>query len=171
MKSLMTVIVCSAALSACTGIKMENFENKKSTHEQQEENFHIKTNRTKDVTDNNNNAKKLGIQMENFGSIKIPENKKLRYVSQKENFLGNPNKTKDIIENDNNARKLDTKIKSFESAKIFEHKKSRHEQKEENFHRKINKTKDIIENNGRKQDTLYRNNTMSFPPYNASYAF
>ena len=165
MKSLMTVIVCSAALSACTGIKMENFENKKSTHEQQEESFHIKTNRTKDVTANDNNAKKLGLQMENFGSIKIPENKKLRYVSQKENFLGNPNKTKDIIENDNNARKLDTKIKSFE------HKKSRHEQKEENFHRKINKTKDIIENNARKQDPLYRNNNMSFPPYNASYAF
>ena len=124
MKSLMTVIVCSAALSACTGIKMKNFENKKSTHEQQEESFHIKTNRTKDVT-----------------------------------------------ANDNNARKLDTKIKSFESAKIFEHKKSRHEQKEENFHRKINKTKDIIENNARKQDPLYRNNNMSFPPYNASYAF
>ena len=165
MKSLMTVIVCSAALSACTGIKMENFENKKSTHEQQEESFPIKTNRTKDVTANDNNAKKLGLQMENFGSIKIPENKKLRYVSQKENFSGNPNKTKDIIENDNNARKLDTKIKSFE------HKKSRHEQKEENFHRKINKTKDIIENTARKQDPLYRNNNMSFPPYNASYAF
>ncbi len=42
MKSLMTVIVCSAALSACTGIKIENFENKKSTHIMVPKNWTVK---------------------------------------------------------------------------------------------------------------------------------
>ena len=53
MKNLVMVTVCSIALIACMSEQMENFEHKKSKHEQQEENFHRKVNRTKDIIDNN----------------------------------------------------------------------------------------------------------------------
>ena len=53
MKNLVMVTVCSIALSACMGAQMENFENKKSKHERQEEKFQRKVNRTKDIIDNN----------------------------------------------------------------------------------------------------------------------
>ncbi len=53
MKNLVMVTVCSIALSACMSEQMENFEHKKSKHEQQEEKFHRRVNRTKDIIDNN----------------------------------------------------------------------------------------------------------------------
>ncbi len=53
MKNLVMVIVSSVALSACVGVKIENFDSKKSKHEQQQEKFHRKVNRTQDIIDNN----------------------------------------------------------------------------------------------------------------------
>lgn len=114
-KNLVMVTVFSITLSACAAGQMEKFENKspkqKEQLQQQERTVHSKIDRTRDIIENDNNARKLDATMESFEKVKIFESKKSRHEQREEEFLRKMNRTKDII--DNSAKKQDASNRSI----------------------------------------------------------